>query len=121
MGGVCIIPCYGEKGDEANYIDLISPEFMQKLAYIQKEANRLELGIDMTMGSGWPFGGPWVSDEYASKYLDKNLKRTKIEQYRRTKDNNWVKVVEINNFNKSTLWIAQNVIKGWIFVTYEKL
>ena len=73
MGGVCIIPCYGEKGDEANYIDLISPEFMQKLAYIQKEANRLGLGVDMTMGSGWPFGGPWVSDEYASKHLDKNL------------------------------------------------
>ncbi|MBQ2722065.1 MAG: hypothetical protein IJF70_04065, partial [Opitutales bacterium] len=73
MGGVCIIPCYGEKDDEANYIDLISPEFMQKLAYIQKEANRLGLGVDMTMGSGWPFGGPWVSDEYASKHLDKNL------------------------------------------------
>ena len=43
MGGVCIIPCYGEKGDEANYIDLISPEFMQKLAYIQKEAKKVSL------------------------------------------------------------------------------
>lgn len=73
MGGVCIIPCYGDKLDKANYIDLISPEFMQKLAYIQKEADRLELGIDMTMGSGWPFGGPWISKEMASRKLDKNL------------------------------------------------
>ncbi len=73
IGGVCIIPVYGEKRDEANYIDLLSPKFMQMLEYISDEAKRLGMGVDMTMGSGWPFGGPWITKELTAKKLDKNL------------------------------------------------
>lgn len=74
VGGVCVIPLYGEKGDESNYIDLISPKFMDMLSHISKEAKRLGLGVDMTMGSGWPFGGPWIPPQLASKKIDENLK-----------------------------------------------
>src|SRR6476646_2393417 len=32
-----------------------------------KEAKGLQLGIDLANATGWPFGGPWVTDEDASK------------------------------------------------------
>ena len=56
MGGVHIIPIYGAKGWETNYIDYLSPRWMEMLRHTVAEANRLDLGIDMTTGTGWCFG-----------------------------------------------------------------
>ena len=36
------------------------------LAHTAAEARRLGLGVDLTPGTGWPFGGPNVTPEYAS-------------------------------------------------------
>ncbi len=33
------------------------------------EAKRLGLGVDLANGTGWPFGGPWVTDDDASKTI----------------------------------------------------
>ena len=30
---------------------------------------RLDLGVDMATGTGWPFGGPWVGDDIAPRTL----------------------------------------------------
>lgn len=73
IGGVCIIPLYGEKGDETNYVDLLSPRFMDMLSFVADETKRLKMGFDMTMGSGWPFGGPWISERYTAKTFGENL------------------------------------------------
>lgn len=62
-GGVHIIPIYGAKGWESNYIRYLSPKWMEMLDYTVREARRLDLGVDMTTGTGWCFGGgPYVSD-----------------------------------------------------------
>ncbi|MBQ6533973.1 MAG: hypothetical protein IJI37_02285, partial [Opitutales bacterium] len=74
LGGVCVIPVRGKLGDEKNYVPLLSPKFMETLAFIQSEADRLSLGVDMTMGSGWPFGGPWIPESLAGKQFDKNMR-----------------------------------------------
>ena len=42
---------------------------MELLAHTTREAQRLGLGVDLTTGTGWPFGGPWVGDEDASSSL----------------------------------------------------
>ena len=60
IGGVEITPIYGARGYENDYIEFLSPEWMQMLDYVGKEAQRLGLGVDMATGTGWPFGGPWV-------------------------------------------------------------
>ena len=62
LGGVHIIPIYGAKGWESNYISYLGPEWMEMLGYTVSEAQRLGLGVDMTTGTGWCFGGPDVSD-----------------------------------------------------------
>ncbi|MBK8951838.1 MAG: hypothetical protein IPM85_05470 [Chitinophagaceae bacterium] len=39
------------------------------LQHTLTEGKRLGLGIDMATGTGWPFGGPWVTEADASKYI----------------------------------------------------
>ncbi len=66
MGGVHIIPIYGARGFETNYIDYLSPRWMEMLRYTVREADRLGLGVDMTTGTGWCFGGPNVTADEAN-------------------------------------------------------
>lgn len=63
-GGVHIIPIYGARGWESNYISYLSPKWMEMLDYTVREADRLDLGVDMTTGTGWCFGGgPYVGEQ----------------------------------------------------------
>src|SRR6185369_17388629 len=66
LGGVEICPIYGAKGYENHFIDFLSPEWMRMLACTTKEAQRLNLGVDLTTDTDWPFGGPNVTPEIAS-------------------------------------------------------
>ncbi|MHB1036591.1 MAG: glycosyl hydrolase [Pirellulales bacterium] len=66
LGGVEICPIYGAKGAEDRFLDFLSPAWMDALAHTTTEAKRLGLGVDMTTGTGWPFGGPSVTAEDAS-------------------------------------------------------
>src|SRR6187549_4159511 len=68
LGGLEITPIYGVKGAEDKFIDFLSPKWVEMFQYTLSEAKRLNLGIDMATGTGWPFGGPWVEDKDASKY-----------------------------------------------------
>lgn len=69
IGGVHIIPVYGRVGDESNYVPYLSPEWMELLKYTIEEGERLGIAVDMTTGTGWPFGGPDVSTDDAAKFL----------------------------------------------------
>ncbi|MHC4251156.1 MAG: glycosyl hydrolase, partial [Planctomycetota bacterium] len=60
LGGIHIIPIYGAKGAEKRYVEYLSPRWMALLRFAVEEADRLGLGVDMTTGTGWCFGGPWV-------------------------------------------------------------
>ncbi len=73
IGGVCVIPVYGDADDKEKFVDLFSPRFMENLEYISSECRRLGLGLDMTMGSGWPFGGPMIDEKNSSKKIGSNL------------------------------------------------
>ncbi len=66
LGGVHIIPIYGARGAEAQYLDYLSPGWLGMLRHTVTEAHRLDLGVDMTTGTGWCFGGPNVSDRDAN-------------------------------------------------------
>ncbi len=69
LGGLEITPIYGVKGYEKQFIDFLSPKWLGMLNHTLKEGKRLNLGIDMAQASGWPFGGPWVTNDDASKYV----------------------------------------------------
>jgi len=67
LGGLEITPIYGVKGYEDRFINYLSPPWVEILDFTLREADRLDMGIDMATGNGWPFGGPWVGAETACK------------------------------------------------------
>jgi hypothetical protein len=67
IGGVEITPIYGVYGYEEKFTDYLSPQWIELLLHVLKEGERLGLGVDMATGTGWPFGGPWVSNDDACK------------------------------------------------------
>ena len=67
LGGLEITPIYGVYGHEKEFIPFLSKEWMEMLDHTIKEAKRLELGLDLANGTGWPFGGPTTSPKDASK------------------------------------------------------
>lgn len=69
IGGVEICPIYGAMGYENRFIPFLSPRWMEMFARTTAEAKRLGLGVDLTTGTGWPFGGPEVGPEDASSRL----------------------------------------------------
>ncbi|HWA28042.1 MAG TPA: glycosyl hydrolase [Lacunisphaera sp.] len=69
LGGLEVTPIYGVRGQEARFKPYLSPEWAKQLAFVIKEGKRLGLGIDMSTGTGWPFGGAQVTDTDAAKYL----------------------------------------------------
>lgn len=74
FGGLHIIPIYGEKGDEKNFIPYLSSRWMDMLVHTVQEADKLGMGIDMTTGTGWPFGGPNIDlTASAKKFLIKPI------------------------------------------------
>lgn len=69
LGGLEITPIYGVKGYEDRFIRYLTPQWMDMLEHTLKEGERLDMGIDMATGNGWPFGGPWVGAEDACKNM----------------------------------------------------
>ena len=69
LGGLEIAPIYGAKGYENRYLSYLSPQWQDMLRYTVSVADSLGMGIDLTQGTGWPFGGPWVSREEAASRL----------------------------------------------------
>lgn len=67
LGGLEITPIYGVKGYESQFIDFLSPKWVDMFKHTLKEGTRLGLGIDLANASGWPFGGSWVRPEDACK------------------------------------------------------
>lgn len=63
ISSVEITPIYGVIGNEENELDFLSPQWMDMLDYTVRSAGKRGMCVDMTTGTGWPFGGPWVKPE----------------------------------------------------------
>ncbi|MBK7439516.1 MAG: glycoside hydrolase family 2 protein [Saprospiraceae bacterium] len=85
LGGVEITPIYGVAGFENQFIDYLSPRWMEVFAHTLKEGKRLDLGIDMATGTGWPFGGgPGITEIEACKNFE--FKRYTLSADQRLRD-----------------------------------
>lgn len=85
LGGVQIIPIYGVKGEEPNYIDFLSPEWMQMMGYTVTEAQARGMGVDMALETGWCFGGPPITTNEANSFVtEKTFDVVGGEQFNQT-------------------------------------
>ncbi len=69
VGGVEIVPIYGVKGQEKNFINFLSPYWIEMLNHTIRVADSLKMGVDLTLGTGWPWGGSNVKLADAAKRL----------------------------------------------------
>src|SRR5687767_7121624 len=62
IGGFEVQPTYplamDDPGKGIRNLTFLSPEFMNRLRFTSEKARQLGLRMDLTLGSGWPFGGP---------------------------------------------------------------
>jgi hypothetical protein len=73
IGGFEVNPVYplaldGEEPGLKN-LKFLSPEFLDMLRFTSAKAKELGLRMDLTLGSGWPYGGPMFSADEAAGTL----------------------------------------------------
>ncbi len=76
MGGYHVIPIYSEK-DDPNEKVLLSADWMSAFRTAVGTAGEKGLGVDLTTGSGWCFGGPMLSPEEGCRMLQLGTKKLK--------------------------------------------
>ena len=64
LGGVEITPIYGVKGENANDVTFLSPQWLDLLDFTIKTADSLGMQVDMNLGTGWPLW--WSSSGYGT-------------------------------------------------------
>ncbi|UPS43341.1 glycosyl hydrolase family 2 [Prevotella sp. E15-22] len=80
IGAVEITPIYGVQGNDKNNIPYLSDQWLDMLRYTQQQVEHNGIELDMSTGTGWPFGGPWVPlKESACKavFVSKSLTNSK--------------------------------------------
>ena len=74
LGGVELNPVYPLETDDPKRgicnTRYFSPEWFDLLRHTVKETRSLGLQFDLTLGSGWPYGGPFIPVELASRKLE---------------------------------------------------
>ena len=73
IGGVEITPIYGVQGNDRNDIPYLSPRWMRMLKYVEERGAQLGIETNMATGTGWPFGGPLVTEDDAAKRIEFEL------------------------------------------------
>jgi hypothetical protein len=69
IGGVHIIPIYGVKGYENQFLSFLSEKWLEMVQYTIEQAGKMNMGVDITSGTGWPYGGNWINKNNAAKQL----------------------------------------------------
>src|SRR5258708_6420398 len=81
IGGFEVQPVYPLVLDDSasgiKTLPFLSDEFLDALKFTSDKARELGLRMDLTLGSGWPYGGPQVPVNHAAGQL--RLQRVKVD------------------------------------------
>jgi len=81
IGGFEVQPVYPLALDDSTTgiknLPYLSDEFIDALRFVSEKSHALGLRMDLTLGSGWPYGGPGVLIRHAAGQL--RLQRTKVD------------------------------------------
>jgi len=93
IGGIEVQPVYPLSLDDPEKgirnFPFLSDEYLDALRFVSAKSRELGLRMDLTLGSGWPFGGPQVSIDQAAGML--RSERVKLEG-----DQRWAAVPHIS-------------------------
>jgi len=73
LGGAEIQPVYpvavDDKARGIRHLRYFTDEWFEVVGHALREGQRLGMSIDLTLGSGWPYGGPFIPTELAARRL----------------------------------------------------
>lgn len=71
LGGVELQILYPLEADDEEKgiknVDYMSPEYLDLIRFAAEETEKRGMQFDLTLGSSWPFGGPFISEELAGQ------------------------------------------------------
>ena len=110
IGGFEVQPVYPLALDSASSgiktLPFLSDEFIDALRFTSEKARELGLRFDLTLGSGWPYGGPQVTVNEAAG-------RLRVERVRPAQNARRVSVPSINNGEKLiAVFLARHLEKS---------
>ncbi len=113
IGGALVIPIYGVRGEEKNYLSFLSPQWMNMLDFTTRLADSLDINIDMTTGTGWPFGGSHITPEDAALKIEmKKYALKKGERFHMDIDKGRLVAVEAFGPEKTRVGLEGNIQKN---------
>ena len=105
FGGVEVVPIYGAKGYESRYIKYLSPQWMKMLDFTVKESASMKMGVYISVGTGWPIGGPDVTiQDAASKIV--------VQQYNLPANTSLLDKIVINDKRQKS-FVILNALMGF--------
>ena len=129
IGSLEITPIYGVQGNKQNELSFLSTPWMEALKFSEQEGQKNGIAIDMSTGTGWPFGGPNVPlEEAACKavFVDTTLTGRKfknIDLSAPAKEQKYARLHKVMAFPITPLssWTANEGIDVTAFMKGNKL
>ena len=129
IGSLEITPIYGVQGNKQNELSFLSTPWMEALKFSEQEGQKNGIAIDMSTGTGWPFGGPNVPlEEAACKavFIDTTLTGRKfknIDLSAPAKEQKYARLHKVMAFPITPLssWTANEGIDVTAFMKGNKL
>ncbi|MBP3756909.1 MAG: glycosyl hydrolase family 2 [Prevotella sp.] len=129
IGSLEITPIYGVQGNKQNELSFLSTPWMEALKFSEQEGQKNGIAIDMSTGTGWPFGGPNVPlEEAACKavFVDTTLTGRKfknIDLSAPAKEQKYARLHKVMAFPITPLssWTANEGIDVTAFMKVNKL
>jgi hypothetical protein len=98
----------------------MSPEFLDTLTFTGQKAKELGLRMDLTLGSGWPYGGPHIPQELAAG----RLRTSQGEARRPSAGDNLIVTIDGLNFwaghTGQTVKRPAFGAEGWVLDHYNR-
>ena len=73
ISGTVLLPVYPMSLDDpatgVKNLRFLSPEYLAMLGHAAKRSGELGMTLDVTIGTGWPYGGPWITPELAARMI----------------------------------------------------
>src|SRR6185436_4421510 len=71
--GAVLLPVYPLSEDDPSAgirnLPFLSPEFLDILSYTAEQCRKRGIALDVTIGTGWPYGGPWITPESGARMI----------------------------------------------------
>ena len=69
FGGVEISPIYAPDAPGVQPVDYLSQGFETRFRHAVRTARAKNMDVDCILGTGWPYGGPWIGNEHRAMGL----------------------------------------------------